>query len=103
MNVTTYLAVLHKRAIKKLKLAFFIFIFNLCAASLFAIIYANLLNADDWDGLDATSTWLDYIYFSLSCSTTIGFGNISPKSQRARAIVIIQQIFILFELCVFLL
>lgn len=67
-------------------------------AFVFAYLYAMLerlapgaffINpANDPDGL---TSWWDLLYFSFTCLTSVGFGEITPVSDHARSLVMIQQ------------
>lgn len=38
------------------------------------------------------SPWVDYMYFSLTCLTTLGFGDITPISQQARSLATLEAL-----------
>ena len=40
------------------------------------------------------SNYLTYFYFSLATQSTVGYGDISPKTQKAKFLVIIQFLLI---------
>jgi hypothetical protein len=44
--------------------------------------------ANDADGLTG---WWDLLYFSFTCLTSVGFGEITPANDHARSLVMIQQ------------
>ncbi|MCW2919245.1 MAG: hypothetical protein JWN52_7313 [Actinomycetia bacterium] len=54
----------------------------------FSLIYYRL--ADHFNGVHSR---LDALYFSVVTLCTVGFGDITPVSQTARAIVIVQMLF----------
>ncbi|WP_084964275.1 potassium channel family protein [Thermoactinospora rubra] len=54
----------------------------------FAGLYVVM--ADQFDGL---VTRLDALYFAVETLSTVGYGDITPVGQAARAIVIVQMIF----------
>ncbi|MEV0581318.1 ion channel [Nonomuraea sp. NPDC050310] len=54
----------------------------------FAALYFTL--ADQFDGIE---TRLDALYFSVVTLCTVGFGDIIPMGQAARAVVSVQMIF----------
>lgn len=62
---------------------------------IFALVYKYAMTVDDfnWPEADTTRkrTFLDYVYFSSTTLATVGYGDITPKSQRCRALVIAQQ------------
>jgi len=66
---------------------------NLVAIIVFAILYFLLarMGAADFTGLSKTSTPLDALYFSSTIQSSVGFGDISPTSARAKFLVMLQQ------------
>jgi hypothetical protein len=40
---------------------------------------------------DAVISWWELLYFSFTCLTSVGFGEITPVSDHARSVVMIQQ------------
>jgi hypothetical protein len=44
--------------------------------------------ANDPDGV---TRWWDLLYFSFTCLTSVGFGEITPANDHARSLVMIQQ------------
>ena len=83
------------------------FIIQLISIFLFALIY-NFLEKqenDHFHGLNGnrdvssnSSSYLDCLYFSVTTSTTVGFGDITPISRTARIVVMIQEFCILLNL-----
>ena len=59
----------------------------------FAFIYFQMEH-NDFKGLDETSDFFDYVYYSITTQTTIGYGDIAPISKRARRISIVQALLI---------
>lgn len=43
-------------------------------------------------------TKLDPFYFSFTTMSSVGFGDISPKTELAKSLVMLQQTFIIIEL-----
>jgi hypothetical protein len=41
---------------------------------------------------DGVTRWWDLLYFSFTCLTSVGFGEITPANDHARSLVMIQQI-----------
>jgi|TARA_B100000902_G_scaffold109204_1_gene110847 voltage-gated potassium channel len=60
---------------------------------LYGYIYSQT-TSDDFDFKDP----LDPYYFSLMTMSTVGYGDFSPKSQRAKLLVMSQQTIILAEI-----
>ncbi len=50
------------------------------------------MNHDNPATFGTSQTKLDSLYFSATVFTTVGFGDISAKTQAGRAIVLIQMI-----------
>lgn len=63
----------------------------------FAGIYMRL-GHEQFNGMDESSNFFDYWYFSFTTFSTVGYGDISPKSGAAKAIVVIQQVILLLDL-----
>tara|TARA_B110000211_G_C14052307_1_gene541770 strand:- start:1234 stop:1578 length:345 start_codon:yes stop_codon:yes gene_type:complete len=93
--------------VKFIKRAFFPFIMLVLINVIFTFIYLIFCNdPEDWNGMDQPDDSLftkifNRFYFSLTGLTTIGYGDISPKSTKARSIVMIQLIFVLMEILAF--
>lgn len=70
----------------------------------FAVAYLLFCNhSDDWNGMDDQNDSLHVklfkrVYFSMTTMSTVGYGDISPKSIKARMLVMLQFAFVLFEL-----
>jgi voltage-gated potassium channel len=57
----------------------------------FAAVYYGMNHADDqFRGLD---TRVDAIYFTVTTLSTVGFGDITAASQKARVAVTVQMVF----------
>src|SRR5262245_14622580 len=41
---------------------------------------------------NGATRWWDLLYFSFTCLTSVGFGEITPANDHARSLVMIQQI-----------
>ena len=68
------------------------------AAFVFAYLYALIehwqprafvINAAN--NPDGVTRWWDLLYFSFTCLTSVGFGEITPANDHARSLVMIQQ------------
>tara|TARA_Y100001933_G_C18535725_1_gene370996 strand:- start:58 stop:360 length:303 start_codon:yes stop_codon:yes gene_type:complete len=71
----------------------------------FAVLYMiyikfNLSSNSDnqFNGLNSKSTFIDFLYFSFSVQTTVGFGDIFPKTKIAKILIMSQQLTLLFGL-----
>jgi len=72
----------------------------------FAIIYWLLGSSNNFnfannklnDPNDANLTFLDALYFAMGTHTTIGFGDITAKSQLLRGIVSIQIMLLIIQI-----
>jgi hypothetical protein len=63
----------------------------------FAGIYMSL-GHEQFNGMDESSNFFDYWYFSFTTFSTVGYGDISPKSGVAKAVVVTQQVILLLDL-----
>ena len=50
-----------------------------------------------FDGLDEKSSYLDCFYFSFTTFSTVGYGDISPKTDITKIIVMSQQVLLLLD------
>jgi hypothetical protein len=77
---------------------------NIGVAIIFAFIYMFYVkyystNKDsEFNGLNSSSSLIDFLYFSLTIQSTVGFGDSYPISQSAKILVMIQQASLLYEL-----
>ena len=100
MNIVTTEMTLFQKMVKKIFIPFVILIsINI----VFAFIYLFCNKPEDWNGMDDENDsfmvkLFKRLYFSMTTFSTVGYGDISPASIRARSIVMIQFVFILFEL-----
>lgn len=93
-NISTNATVFHKLTL------FCISIF------IYTLIYSFLFNKDDFNynttskNISLNDTFLEMLYFSSITQSTVGFGDISPKTRKAKVIVVIQILtsFILLSL-----
>jgi len=81
----------HFKTITKLLIAY---IFTVL---LYAFIYYNIKGNNNFKGLNKDSTFIDCLYFSFTTTSTVGYGDISPKSQLARIVVMTHHLIILSE------
>tara|TARA_Y100001934_G_C11957539_1_gene587904 strand:- start:10 stop:516 length:507 start_codon:yes stop_codon:yes gene_type:complete len=78
-----------------------LFIVNIMIIFTFATLYFVNKHPDNWNGIDEHSIWFDFCYFSFTTMTTIGYGDISPKSDKAKLMCMIQQLIVLFQIANF--
>tara|TARA_Y100000310_G_C20495448_1_gene721305 strand:- start:681 stop:962 length:282 start_codon:yes stop_codon:yes gene_type:complete len=66
---------------------------------IFAFIY-NQMDHEEFKGFTEESRFFDHLYYSVNTQATIGYGDISPVSNRAKLVSMIHAllIFILFIL-----
>lgn len=50
---------------------------------LFAIIYMSL-GHEHFNGLDGDDNLMSYLYYSATTQSTVGYGDITPRTQLAR-------------------
>ena len=78
-----------------------IFFVNLILCIVFSVIYKFVFVMDpenSFNGLDKDSNFIDFFYFATTTTSTIGYGDISPKSNIARAVIIIHQLLVMMNL-----
>jgi hypothetical protein len=78
---------------------------NIGIVIFFAIIYMiyiklNLSSSShsDFNGLNNKSSFIDFLYFAFTVQTTIGFGDIYPKTKMAKILIMSQQFTLLYGL-----
>ena len=66
---------------------------NLVSILIFAMFYyfLALTGGDHFNGIDSNVSLMDAFYFSSTIQSTVGFGDIYPKSSTARTLVMLQQ------------
>ena len=80
------------KVIKKIVIPLF---FTLLINVAFAVLYLILCNKpEDWSGMDAADDSLgtklfNRLYFTMTTNSTVGYGDITPKSRRARSLVML--------------
>ena len=90
---------------KKLTELFRRFSIYILTLIIFAILYVYIGNdPNDWNGIDPDSdiTLLDKFfnrfYFTTISLSRIGYGDITPKTQKLKAITIVFAMFIILEM-----
>lgn len=73
-------------------------LFHLMFILIFAFIYFSLKGEEHFVGLGSDATFMDCLYFAMTTSSTVGYGDISPKSQTARFLVMVHQFIVLMEI-----
>lgn len=74
------------------------FVVNVLTVVAFSGVYYSFRQEENWNGMTEDSPWYDCFYFSFTTMTTIGYGDISPKSALTKTICIVQQLIVLFQL-----
>ena len=69
---------------------------NLTIILIFAGIYYSM--KDKFNGMDNDSTFLDCFYFSCTTFSSVGYGDITPATDSAKVVVIIQQFLVIIGL-----
>jgi len=78
-----------------LKLNFAKFLFYMAVAAIYAKIYYEY--REQFNGLSDDSSFLDCFYFSFTTFSTVGYGDISPKTNLTKLLVLSQQIILLLD------
>ena len=89
-----------EKTIKKkiYKEGFIILSVNLFIIFMFSVIYYFTRWDENWNGLDDSSSWIKCFYFSFTTMTTIGYGDISAKTEMAMIISMFQQSIVFFQI-----
>lgn len=53
------------------------------------IIYFHINDSSDWFGIKKDISYLDSLYYTTTTFSTVGYGDITPKSSRAKILTII--------------
>lgn len=66
---------------------------NLTTIFIFTFLYFGLARTggDHFNGLNKSSSLVDTVYFAFTVQSTVGFGDIYPKSKRAKVLVMLHQ------------
>lgn len=70
-----------------------VLVLNFVTIFIFTFLYFGLVKAggDHFNGLDKSSSLIDTVYFAFTVQSTVGFGDIYPKTKAAKMLVMIQQ------------
>lgn len=77
---------------------------NIGIVLIFTIIYMIYLKEvsnnpnEEFNSLNSDSSFIDILYFTFTVQSTVGFGDISPKSQVAKVLVMLQQLTLIVNL-----
>ena len=71
---------------------------HLMIVFLFSIVYHYILTPADFSNGETITNYLDTLYYTLVTHTLLGYGDIYPKSKRARLVSICHIILILLFL-----
>lgn len=63
---------------------------------IYAIIYYTIRT--EFTGMDETSSFFDCFYFSLTTLSTGSYGDIAPKTNKARCLVMTQHTIIMLDI-----
>ena len=72
-----------------------IIVLKLMVVFLYSLIYYKY--RDQFNGMTKQSKYLNCIYFACTTHSTAGYGDISPKTDFIKKIVITQQILLIIE------
>ena len=79
---------------EQIKSFLFFVLANFAIILFFSTIYWCTRGETHFNGLKEDSSFLDSLYFSIVTLTTIGYGDISPKSSIMKIVVICQQLIV---------
>ena len=82
----------------KISQIFLISFVHLLLIFIFAGIYYGMRGNENFNGMDSTSSFFDALYFSFTTASSVGYGDISPKSSKAKGTVMIQQTIVILQL-----
>lgn len=63
-----------------------------CLFALLQVFEPDAFNATVAHGPDGTLSWADMMYFSFTVLTSTGFGEITPATHMARALIVLEQV-----------
>ncbi len=63
-----------------------------CVFGLLQVFQPDAFNAAVAHGPDGTLNWSDMMYFSFTVLTSTGFGEITPATHMARALIVLEQV-----------
>ena len=66
--------------------------------SLSWLIYFHINSTDDWYGINKDISYLDSIYYTLVTFSTVGYGDITPKSKKAKVVTILIILGLIFNI-----
>lgn len=66
---------------------------NFAAILIFSIFYYILVrrNEEHFNGIRSDAKFMDCFYFACTVQSTVGFGDIYPKTSMAKTLVMLQQ------------
>jgi voltage-gated potassium channel len=70
----------------------FTWFMHLIIVIVFSRLYYIYLKPEDFNGGEGLKTYNDYLYFTVVTHASIGYGDISPKSRKAKNLVMIHII-----------
>ena len=82
---------------KNIKKLFYYIIVTVFYAVIYFLLSRNK-EIEHFNGLNSKSNFIDCLYFSFTTFSTVGYGDISPKSTLAKIIVVSHQIVMMMKL-----
>jgi len=77
-----------------------ILVVNIAIIIVFAFIYSSMGTSENFNGVEDGESFgfTTAMYFSATTQSTVGYGDISPKSNKAKIIVMIHQMIVILEI-----
>ena len=63
-----------------------------CLFNLLQLVQPNAFHFNQVNNPDGVMTWSDSMYFSFTVLTSTGFGEITPITDMARSLIVIEQV-----------
>lgn len=97
--MTSFASPNHDNNKHKVPVFVWIITLNILMVLCFAIVYYWIgQEPENFRGVQGRMSFLDSIYFSITTQTTLGYGDITPRTDQAKIFVVLQEMFFMMEL-----